>query len=333
MVVVHGPDRPSGLTAVADAAEIRYAASADELRAALPRAQVLFVTNFRSVMLREAWPQARDLRWIHGAGAGVDPLLFPELVRSPVVVTNSRGVYDRAIAESVLGFVLAFAKDLPRTLDLQGRREWQYRETERVDGRTVLVVGAGSIGREVGRLARAAGMRVLGVARRARKAVGGEAGARKAADRGSPDAAFERVVGIDELHAVLPEADYVVLALPLTSETRGLVGADALARMKRTARLVNIGRGAVVDEAALVDALRSGRIAGAALDVFADEPLPADHPFWDLPGVIVSPHMSGDFTGWRDAVSALFVENFRRWLAGAPLLNVVDKARGYVPTA
>lgn len=323
MVVVHGPeaDRPPGLSAVAEAAEIRYAESPDDLRAALRGAQVVFVTNFRWVKLRDVWPDARDLRWIHGAGAGVDPLLFPELVRSQVVVTNSRGIYDRAMAEYVLGLMLAVAKDLPRTVDLQRRREWQHRESERLDGRTVVVVGAGSIGREIARLVRALGMRVLGVARHPRRT-----------GPGTGDPAFERVVGIDDLQAVLPEADYVVLSMPLTPETRGLFGAAALARMKPTARLINVGRGAVVDEAALVDALRSRRIAGAALDVYAAEPLPAGHPYWDLPDVIVSPHMSGDFKGWREAVSALFVENFRRWLAGSPLLNVVDKERGYVPT-
>ena len=334
VVVVHGPEanRPADMAAVAEAAEIRHAASAEELRAALPGAQVVFVTNFRWIKLHEAWAQARDLRWIHGAGAGVDPLLFPELVRSAVVVTNSRGVYDRAMAEYVLGLILAFAKDLPHTLDLQRRREWKHRESERLDGRTVVVVGAGSIGREIAGLLHAAGMRVLGVARRARKPAARDNAAGRARDSGSPDAAFERIVGIDDLHTVLPEADYVVLSLPLTPETRGVFNAAALARMKRTARLINVGRGAVTDEAAVLDALRSGRIGGAALDVFANEPLPSGHPFWDLPGVIVSPHMSGDFFGWQDAVSALFVENFRRWVRGAPLLNVVDKDRGYVPT-
>lgn len=323
-MVLHTGGRPPGLEALAEAAEVRYAASPGQLAAALPGAPVMFVADFRLGMLRDAWPHAGDLRWIHSSGAGVDAVLFPELVRSPVILTNSRGIYDHAIGEYVLGLMLAFAKDLQRTLDLQRHRVWQHRETERLDGRTVLLVGAGSIGREIGRLARAARMRVLGVARHHR---GVEV-------RGSsPDQPFERVAGIDELHALLPEADYVVLALPLTPETRGVFGAAALARMKRTARLINVGRGAVADEAALADALRAGRIAGAALDVFADEPLPPDHPFWDLPGVIVSPHMSGDFVGWQAAVAALFVENFRRWLAGAPLLNVVDKQRGYVPTA
>ena len=337
VVVLYGTNRPGGLEPVAEAAEIRYAASPDDFRSALEGAQVLFVADFRSGMLRDAWPHARDLRWIHHGGAGVDPLLFPELVRSPVVLTNSGGVFDRAMAEYVLGLILAFAKDLPRTLELQRRREWRHRETERLGGRTVLVVGAGRIGNEIGRILRGAGMRVLGVARRPRPASAavqspGRPAAAGRPSAGSPDAAFERVVGIADLHAVLPEADDVVLSLPLTPETRGLFGADALARMKPTARLINVGRGAVLDEAALLDALRSRRIAGAALDVFADEPLPADHPFWDLPGVIVSPHMSGDFVGWPAAVSGLFVENFRRWRAGEPLLNVVDKERGYVPT-
>jgi len=317
-----------GLAPVAEAAEIRYAASPDEFRAALQGAQALFVADFRSGMLREAWPHARDLRWIHHGGAGVDPLLFPEFVQSDVVLTNSGGVFDRAMAEYVLGLILAFAKDLPRTLDLQWRREWRHRETERLGGRTVLVVGAGSIGTEIGRILRAVGMRVLGVARRARPA----AAPAKSPSRPA-DGPFERVAGIADLEAVLPEADYVVLSLPLTPETRGLFGAKAFGRMKPSARFINVGRGAVVDEAALVDALRSHKIAGAALDVFAGEPLPAGHPFWDLPGVIVSPHMSGDFVGWAPAVSGLFVENFRRWRAGEPLLNVVDKERGYVPTA
>ena len=328
VVVLHATNRPAGLEPVAEAAEMRYAASAEELRSALVGAQVLFVADFRSGMLREAWAHARDLRWIHHGGAGVDPLLFPELVHSDVVLTNSGGVFDRAIAEYVLGLVLAFAKDLSRTVDLQRQREWLHRESERIDGKTVVIVGAGSIGREIGRLLHAAGMRVLGVARRARPAdpratPGGPAG------RGV-DTAFERVAAIDELHVVLPEADYVVLSLPLTNETRGVFGAAAFARMKPTARFINVGRGAVVDEAALVDALRSRRIAGAALDVFAGEPLPSNHLLWEMPGAIVSPHMSGDFQGWPAAVSGLFVENFNRWHAGRPLLNVVDKARGYV---
>jgi phosphoglycerate dehydrogenase-like enzyme len=321
VLVIHGRSRPTGLEPVAAAAEVRYAGSPEDVPAKLSGAQAIYVAEFRSGMLRDAWPEARALRWIHTSGAGVDPILFPELVRSSVVLTNSRGIYDRAMAEYVLALMLAFAKHLPQTLDLQRKHEWLHRETECLDGRTAVIVGAGSIGREIARLLRAAGMRVLGVARRPR---GGDS--RSA----SPDEPFERVAGIEEIGAVLPEGDFVVLVLPLTPETRGLIDARVLARMKRTARLINVGRGAVLDDAALIDALRGGRIAGAALDVFADEPLPQDHPFWDLPGVIVSPHMSGDFYGWQAATSALFVENFERWRAGRPLLNVVDKERGYI---
>lgn len=310
-----GPQRPD-LTPVAEEAAIRHAVSVHELKDALADADVLLVWDFRSAKLRDAWPHARRLQWVHVAGVGVEAVLFPELVSSSVVLTNSRGVFDQAIAESVLGLMLAFAKGLPDTLDLQRRHAWQHRVSERLAGQMVLILGAGGIGRAIGRLARAAGMRVTGAARTARLS--------------DPD--LGRVVALQDVEAFLPDADYVVIALPLTSETKGMVGAPALGRMKPTARLVNVARGPIVDEDALVQALRAKRIAGAALDVFTEEPLPADSPFWDLPGVIVSPHMSGDFTGWESSLSQLFVVNFRRWRRGEPLLNIVDKRRGYVPT-
>jgi phosphoglycerate dehydrogenase-like enzyme len=310
-----GPPPPA-FEAVAKVATIRHAVSTPELTRALAGAEVLLIWDFRSGQLRDAWSHAEGLRWIHAASAGVDTILFPELVASRVVLTNSRGVFDQAIGEYVLGLILAFAKDLPATFDLQRRHAWQHRETEQVQGQRVLVVGAGGIGRAIGRLARCAGMRVTGVARTARAS--------------DPD--LGRVAAVRDLMGVLGDADYVVIAAPLTPETRGLFGAAAFARMKPTARLINVGRGAIVDDAALLEALRSKRIAGAALDVFAEEPLPREHPLWDLPGVIVSPHISGDFVGWQSALSALFVENFLRWRRGQPLLNVVDKARGYVPS-
>jgi phosphoglycerate dehydrogenase-like enzyme len=308
---------PVGLEPLAKVAAIRYASSSRGLARILGDAEVLLLWNFRSEKLRAAWPRARRLRWIHATGAGVDAVLFPELVSSGVILTNSVGVFDQAIAEYVLGLILLFAKDLGRTVDLQRRHVWRHRDTENLRGRTALVVGAGGIGRAVARLARCAGMRVLAVARTARA--------------GDPD--LGRVVAVRDLHTVLGEADYVVIAAPLTAETRRLFGEAEFARMKRTARLINVGRGAIVDEGALLAALRSKRIAGAALDVFDREPLPKDHPFWDQPGLIVSPHMSGDFFEWRSDIAALFVENFLRWHRGKPLLNVVDKALGYVPSA
>lgn len=307
---------PPDLAPVADEATIRYAVSVHELKDALADADVLLAWDFRSPKLRDAWPHARRLQWVHVAGVGVEAVLFPELASSSVILTNSRGVFDEAIAEYVLGLMLAFAIGLPVTFDLQRRHAWQHRETERLAGQMVLVLGAGGIGRAIGRLARGAGMHVVGVARTAR----------------ASDPELGRVAALRDLEAFLPDADYVVIALPLTSDTKGMVGAAALGRMKPTARLINVARGPIVDEEALVQALRAGRIAGAALDVFTEEPLPADSPFWDLPGVIVSPHMSGDFAGWESSLSQLFVVNFRRWRRGEPLLNIVDKRRGYVPT-
>jgi phosphoglycerate dehydrogenase-like enzyme len=318
LAVLRAPDKtpPAGLERVAAIAEIRQAATAAEVPGAVEGAEVLLLWDFRAQMLRDAWTHARALRWIHSTGAGVDAVLFPELVASEVILTNSRGVYDRAIAEYVLGLMLGFAKDVWTTADLQRRREWQYRETEMLADRRVLVVGAGGIGRAVVRLARACGMHTSAVARTAR--TDPELGPVE------PYAGLEGAVGA---------ADYVVLAAPLTPETRGLFTAAVLRRMKPTARLINVGRGALVDEAALIDALRAGRIAGAALDVFLQEPLPKDHPFWSLPGVVVSPHMSGDYRGWTETVAALFVDNYLRWRRGEPLLNVVDKRLGYVPSA
>lgn len=275
---------------------------------------MLLVWDFRSTELRDAWHRADRLGWVHVAGAGVDAVLFPELVKSAVIVTNSRGVFDRSIAEYVLGLMLVFAKDLRRSFEFQQRNEWMHRETEMIAGRSLLVVGAGPIGRMIARQARCLGMEVSAVARTARP----------------EDRDLGRVFASKSLGEALPDADYVVIVAPLTDQTRGMFGAAQFERMKRGARLINVGRGPIVDEPALVDALRRGQIAGAALDVFSEEPLPEDHPFWGMSQVLVSPHMSGDFAGWLEALGELFVENFRRWERGEELLNVVDKEGGYV---
>lgn len=288
---------------------------ADELARRLDGADALLLWDFFSPAVRTAWTGPERLQWLHVASAGVDSLLFPELVQSDVVVTNSRGVFDRPIAEYVLSCVLAFAKDLPTTLELQRGSSWRHRETEMIEGQRVTVVGTGSIGRATARLLRAAGMEVVGVGRTAREG----------------DEDFTSVYAADQLSGVLRQSDYVVIAAPLTDTTRGMFGAAAFAAMKASARLINIGRGPIVDESALAEALRSGRLAGAALDVFEVEPLPPQSPLWrDTPGVIVSPHMSGDAVGWHDRLAALFETNFTRWRNGEPLLNVVDKRLGFV---
>ncbi|WP_127932296.1 D-2-hydroxyacid dehydrogenase [Nonomuraea polychroma] len=297
-------------------ADVRHVGE-DGLAGALPGADVLLVGGAGFTGIVRAWPADPALapRWVHVAATGVEHVLFDALVRdSGLTLTNSRGIYDEAIAEYVLGLILALAKDLPGTLAHQRRREWRWRESERIGGRAVLVAGTGPIGRAIARQLRAAGLRVSGAGRTGRS--------------GDPD--FGTVYGGGELLAALGEADYIVLAAPLTPQTRGMIDERALRAMKPTARLVNVGRGGLVVQDALVDALRRGRLAGAALDVFEEEPLPDDSPLWDLPGVIVSPHMAGDVHGWRAAQAELFLDNLRRYLAGRPLRNVVDKERGYV---
>lgn len=304
---------PPGLEPIAQSACFRFAADAQELEGAIGEADVLFVWDFRSTELRDAWHRVEKLRWVHVAGAGVDAVLFPDIVESQVTITNSRGVFDRSIAEYVLGLMLVFAKDLLQTIGLQQQKKWVHRDTEMLAGHKLLVVGAGSIGRTIARLARCAGMEVDAIARTARYS----------------DEDFGRVFPSEDLDEVLPEADYVVVAAPLTAQTRGMFGAAQFERMKPGARFINVGRGPIVDESALTEALRDGRIAGTALDVFSEEPLPEDSPLWEMPQVVVSPHMSGDFVGWLEALGELFVENFRRWERGDELLNVVDKERGY----
>lgn len=289
--------------------------SADGLGAALGGAEVLFLWDFFSSALREVWDRADRLRWVHVAAAGVDTLLFDGLRDSEVVVTNARGTFDRPIAEYVLGAVLAHAKLLHESYDLQLRREWRHRESRQVRGARVMVVGTGGIGRETARLLRAVGMEVTGAGSRARD--------------GDPD--FGQVVASAELVEHVGDVDYLVNAAPLTPATRGLVDARVLAALPRRAHLVNVGRGPTVVEDDLLAALRGGGLDGATLDVFATEPLPEDSPLWDAPGVVVSPHMSGDVVGWRDTLARQFVDNARRWLAGEPLENVVDKDLGYVP--
>lgn len=311
-----GIDDLPGIERIQDEAMTVFATTADELRQALPGQEILLGWDFRADALTEAWSAASDLKWIHWCGAGVDAALFEDLRRSSVVLTNARGVFDRPIAEYVLGLVLAMAKGFPRTFAAHSTHRWDYRLTETIEDRPALVVGVGSIGRCIGSMLRKAGMRVSGVGRKARPG----------------DGVFEAIHGIAELDNRLGEADYVINAAPLTKETVNLFCQDQFAAMKPTARFINIGRGASVDEAALIDALNGDDIAGAALDVFRTEPLPDDHPLWQCDNVIISPHMSGDYRGYEQALVELFVDNLRRYKTGRPLRNVVDKMAGFVPS-
>lgn len=313
-VLCAGAERPPQLEPVAARADLRYA-DADGLADAVEGADALLLWDFFSTALRDVWPHAGSLRWVHVPAAGVDRLLFDELAASDVVLTNARGVFDRPIAEFVLASILAFAKDVHTSHDLQAERRWRHRETRQLQGQAALIVGTGAIGRETARILSAVGMDVRGAGRTAR----------------ADDPDFGQVVASGELAHHVGWADHLVAAAPLTDQTRGLVNADVLAAMRPSAHLVNIGRGPIVDEVALVSALRDGRIAAASLDVFSTEPLPADHPLWSIPGVVVSPHMSGDVVGWRDTLARQFADNALRWLDGQPLDNVVDKQLGFVP--
>lgn len=277
---------------------------------------MLLVWDFTSHAVRAAWPGGGPRpSWVHTASAGVDHLMCPELAVSDTVVTNARGVFDRPIAEYVAALVLAMAKDLPRTLALQRERTWLHRESRRVAGTRACVVGSGPIGRAVAGTLEALGVTTALVGRTARA--------------GSDGAAA--VHGPEDLDRLIARADWVVAAAPLTERTRGMFDARRFGLMQPSAHFVNIGRGPLVVEDALAEALEQRRIAGAALDVFDSEPLTADSPLWDVPGLVVSPHMSGDTLGWRDELGAQFVELYELWAAGKPLVNVVDKQRGYVP--
>lgn len=310
-------DPPPGIGAIADTVELAFADDVPSLVDALEGAGVLFAWRPRSAVLSQAWRNAGELRWIQSASAGVDNILFPELARSHVVLTNARGVYEDAIAEYVLGLMLVFSKGFGSVLERQWRREWQHRETERLERKRVLVVGLGPIGRAIARTCSAARMSVRGVGRTARPAT---------------DAALVEIVSVEQLTDAVSSADYVVNALPLTDETYHVFDHAVFEAMNPSTRFVNVGRGRTVDEPSLIRALESGGIAGAALDVFEEEPLPQESPLWTMPNVIVSPHMAGDAAGWREGVVELFVRNLERYLTGRPLLNVVDKLRGYVPS-
>jgi phosphoglycerate dehydrogenase-like enzyme len=256
-----------------------------------------------------------DLGWFHARSAGLEGVLVPELVDGPAVVTNGRGAFSHSLAEFVLAALLFFAKDVRRLLRSQERGAWEPFDMEMLHGRTLGIVGYGDIGRATAALLRPLGVKILALRRRPGLSEG--------------DSLAEEVLPAERLLELMARSDDVLVAAPLTAATRGLVDARALAAMKPTAVLVNVGRGAVVDEAALAEALEAGRIRGAALDVFETEPLPARHPFWRLPNVLLSPHCADHVPGWVEDGTRVFLENLRRFLRGEPLRNVVDKARGY----
>jgi phosphoglycerate dehydrogenase-like enzyme len=305
---------PPRLAEVEELAEVRLTKAAG-LAEALDGADVLYQWHSFSPAFRDNWGAASSLQWVHVTAAGVSQLMFDELAASDITYTNSRGVLSRAIAEFALGFVLDMAKDAQGSFRLQQQQRWQHRVTRKIHGQRALVVGTGSIGREIARLFRAVGMDVDGAGRTGRPG----------------DVDFGRIHSSRDLAGVVRDYDYLVLAAPLTNATRGLVNAEVLAALKPSAHLINVGRGELVDTGALTEALASGSIAGAALDVVHPEPLPEGHALWGVDNVIITPHMSGDTEDYLDDLGRLFVENLKRYCGGEPLENVVDKALGFVP--
>jgi len=269
--------------------------------------------------------RAPRLAWVHSASAGVERALTPTALSRGIVITNARGVFSRPIAEYVMMMILAVSRKLPGLLELQRERTWQPLEGTELRDVTVGIVGLGSIGRAVGALATAFGCRVVATRRRP------EAGnaTRDDEELSFGEAMLDRVGGPETLPALLAESDFVVLAAPLTTETENMIDADTLAAMKPGAWLINVARGRLVDERALLRALRDGPIGGAILDTFRDEPLQPSSPFYDLPNVIVTPHTSWSSARVLDRSVELFCDNLRREAVGEPLLNVVVPTAGY----
>lgn len=301
LVAVASPSfAPLAMLADLDGVEVVATDHAATLGRAIADADAVVVAPRAGALLREAWPYARRVRWVHTLAAGVDTLLFPELVASDAIVTNARGVFSDALGEFAVAAMLWFAKDLGRMRRNQEARRWQPFDVDRLEGATVSIIGLGSIGHAVARRCKALGMKVIGVRR--------------------TDGSLENA---------LRDADYVVVTTPLTDATRGLIGARELALLKPTAVIINIGRGAVIDEAALLDALQNERVRGAALDVFAHEPLPPDHPLWTLENVLLSPHTADHTADAHDRSMRMFLENLARFRRGEELMNVVDKQQRY----
>jgi phosphoglycerate dehydrogenase-like enzyme len=289
-------------------------------RETLRRVLVESEAAFAAFVDKDLVPSLTRLRWVQAPAAGVGHILSPELIASPIVLTSARGVRARAIAEHVLLMALALARQVPLVLQRQKEHVWALDEIEAaarirtLRGKQMGIVGLGAIGSEVAGLASALGMRVVATRRRPNE---------------PPPEGVEAVMSPEHLPDLLASSDVVVLSAALTPDTRLLINRESLAHVKRGALLINIGRGRLIDDDAVMEALRSGALGGAALDVFTREPLDPASPYWDLPNVIVTPHVSGAMEDYWTPLVGLFSENLRRFEQGKALINVVDKSAGY----
>lgn len=305
----------------AELAQIRAIAPGREIQVTQDRAEIEALLPHVEIAMGQFPPEftlkAPNLRWYHQWSAGADWLMrYPEAVERDFVLTNASGVHAINMSEQILAYLLAFSRQLPTAIRAQDRGEWMRPVPEGLSewaGKTMVLVGIGAIGGRTARIASALGMRVLGVRRHPAVEAPG----------------VEAMYGPGQLLDILPEADALVLVVPLTHATKGMIGERELQAMKPTAYLVNIGRGGVIQEEALIRALQEGWIAGAGLDVFATEPLPADSPLWKMPNVIITPHYGGRTPYYQQRLMAIFLDNLQRYQAGEPLRNVVNKKLGY----
>jgi phosphoglycerate dehydrogenase-like enzyme len=317
VLVLADPAAPAlrELDAIGPGVTVKIGRTADALGDSVRAARVLFNWTGSKPEVGKILQTAPKLEWIHAMYAGLDRSLFPELVESPIPLTNGSGVFSQSLGEFVMLGILYFAKNVPRRIQAKAEHKWDVFDNAEISRQTVGIVAHGDIGRAVSRRAKAMGMRVLAQRRNPAPRAG--------------DEDVDRVYGVNELHVMLPECDYVAVTAPLTEETRGMIGAREFALMKPSAVILNVGRGPVIDEAAMVEALRTKRIRGAALDVFDVEPLPADNPLWDLDNVFMTSHCADHVDGWVESAVVFFLEQFASWRKGEPLQNVVDKRAGY----
>jgi phosphoglycerate dehydrogenase-like enzyme len=291
--------------------------SYEEIEAQIRDAEIVIAWSLRSEQLKSA----HQLRWIHSPAAAVHQLMLPEVVNSNIVLTNGRDINGPVVAEHVIALILALAKNLAQAVRLQKLRVWGQEtiwnsrpRPREIAGATLGLVGLGSIGSRVAKHAAALGMRVMAV--------------RETLEKPTPEG-VERVLPLSEIDDLVSQSDYLALTVPVTPATRDLMNASRFAKMKPDACLINVGRGPLVDEVALLAALRERRIGGAALDVFEQEPLPVDSPLWDLEHLLITPHTAGLTEKLWDRQYALIEENLRRYLEDRPLLAMVDKHKGY----
>jgi phosphoglycerate dehydrogenase-like enzyme len=321
LLVVCPPDHYvlRNLSNIRDLANITVGNDTSTLERLAPNAEIILYSGLtgKTVDFREVWSHANGVKWVHCLSAGVEKLLFPELIESPVPVTNAKGVFKRSLAEFAVLGMLYFYKHVRRLVESQRAHQWDDFKVEWLPGTTMGVVGYGEIGQECARLAKALGVRVYATRRKPQLSQG--------------DPILDRIFAADQLHEMLGQVDVVLAAAPLTPETRHMLSDAAFRSMKPTAIVMNVGRGPVIDEAALIRALQQKRIAGAALDVFEEEPLSPDSPLWDMENVLISPHCT-DRTrdpDWLDLTMQCFLDNFQRYVKSEPLMNLVDKRAGY----